>query len=153
LGFPSTALQAGSYTPAAGTGTNVTQLLPRLSRWARLGDAILVFGEFDIQPTLEVGMATRFRLSLPVVAGFDDVFSVAGDFYSSAAGATGTIFANPGVDGQMQLAMKAKHSDLRRYMFQAMYQVRTSRADVVPTNPSPPLDQAGLDALRAHRGL
>lgn len=140
-GIPTAEIGTGRYTPTGTTGSNVTTLTPRLSRWMRFGRLVWVFGELDVQPTLAVQTPTRFRLSLPFEAGFADSESVKGDFFGMSSGASGTIFATTGGAGDAQFAMRARHSDLRRYSFQFVYNVRTERVvdqpERAPWNPTP----------------
>lgn len=139
-GIPTANIATGSYTPTGAVGMNVTALAPRLSRWMRFGNQVWIFGELDVQPTLAVQTATRFRLSLPFEAGFSDSQSVKGDFFGMSSGSSGTVFATTGVAGDMQFAMQANHADLRRYSFQVVYMVRHERVpeqlNIPPYNPS-----------------
>ncbi len=65
-----------TYTPAHTNLTNCTTT-PRLTTYIHVANGVIVFGEFDVDPTA-AAVVTSFEMSLPVASNFANTFECGG---------------------------------------------------------------------------
>lgn len=83
---------AGTYTPTLSAGVNVAASTTRLTKYIRVGNAVMVSGEIQIDPTAGAPTITTFELDLPVASDFSTVLQCSGSF-------TGTFYTQGGTIG------------------------------------------------------
>lgn len=121
----------GTYTPTAGTLTNVTTCTPSKCQWLRAGSGIVVSGVVTITPTAN-SASTVFELSLPVASNFTQVMDLSGTCITTTVGTPANVGSGAAIYGSpanhtmvFQLTSGAATAGVAMgYTFIALYEVK-----------------------------
>lgn len=85
-------IASGTYTPTLTNGANVAASTPRQAQWLRVGNAVTVSGQCNIDPTAG-STVTTLGISLPIASALSTGFQLSGTATSTqtSPGIPGTI--------------------------------------------------------------
>tara|TARA_R110002020_G_scaffold28146_1_gene89946 strand:- start:14240 stop:16216 length:1977 start_codon:yes stop_codon:yes gene_type:complete len=115
------ALFSGEYTPTLTNVTNVASSTAEVCQYIRMGPLVFVFGTVQID-AVTGGSQFALDMSLPIASNFADRTDAAGSFVSSAADASGRIYADTSDDRVILLGVPTSNANLT-YGFSFSYRI------------------------------
>lgn len=120
LGITQGAIISGTYTPTLTNGSNVAASTAYVCQYARVGSAVTVSGQVDIDPTAAGSADTNLGISLPVASAFTVANQVGGaaacQFPSISASIAGDV-----ANTRANLKFAATDLSNRSWMFNFTY--------------------------------